>query len=96
MIREIASITIDPQRSADFEAAVRAAKPHFERTKGFIDFALVRSIEHAGHYKLVVGWESVDAHVVDFRTSEGFQAWRALASPFFLSAPSVEHVEQII
>ena len=96
MIHEIATITIDPARAADFEAAVAEARPHFEGAKGFVSFALERGIEHPERYRLVVGWESVENHMVDFRESDGFAAWRALASPYFVGAPSVEHVERVI
>ncbi|WP_225007292.1 antibiotic biosynthesis monooxygenase family protein [Novosphingobium percolationis] len=96
MIHEIATITIDPARAADFEAAVAAARPHFEAATGFVSFGLQRSIETPERYHLVVGWESVEAHMVDFRASEGFQHWRTLASPFFAAPPSVEHVSTVI
>lgn len=96
MIHERATLTIDPSRAADFEAAVAAAQPHFEVAKGFVSFALERSIEAPERYHLVVGWESVEAHMVDFRESEGFQAWRTLASPFFVATPVVEHVTKVI
>lgn len=96
MIHEIATITVDPDRAAEFEAAVAAARPHFEAARGFVSFRLERSIERSERYRLVVGWESVEAHMVDFRQSDGFQAWRALASPFFAEPPSVEHVVQVI
>lgn len=96
MIHEIATITIDPKSAADFEAAVAQARLHFETAKGFASFGLDRSIEHPERYRLVVGWESVEAHMVDFRASEGFAKWRELASPFFVGAPSVEHVERVI
>lgn len=96
MVREIAVLTIDPAQAADFEAAVALARPHFEAAKGFVSFALTRSIEHPERYRLEVGWENVEAHMVDFRQSFGFQEWRALASPFFEAPPSVEHVVQVI
>jgi heme-degrading monooxygenase HmoA len=96
MVREIASITIDPLRSRDFEAAVAAARPHFEAAPGFIDFVLERSIEHPERYRLLVGWKTVEAHMVDFRASEGFQNWRDLAGPFFVGAPAVEHVMRVL
>lgn len=96
MIHEIATLTIDPARAAAFEAAVAEARPHFESASGFVSFALDRSIEHPERYRLVVGWENVEAHMVEFRESAGFQAWRALAGPFFVGSPSVEHVERVI
>lgn len=91
MIHEVATLTIDPARAADFEAAVAEARPHFQAAKGFVSFALHRSVENPERYHLVIGWDSVEAHMVVFRKSEGFQAWRALAGPFFVATPSVEH-----
>ena len=96
MIHEIAMLTIDPAQAAAFEAAVAQAEPHFEAARGFVSFGLQRSVEHPERYRLVVGWESVEAHIVDFRESTGFQAWRALAGPFFVAPPAVEHVATII
>lgn len=96
MIHEIAVLVIDPSRSAEFEAAVAAARPHFVAAPGCTSFGLQRVIEEPGTYRLVVGWDSVDAHMVDFRGSDGFQQWRALAAPFFVAPPSVVHVETII
>lgn len=96
MITEIAQIEIDPSRAAEFEAAVRAAEPYFRAAKGFVSLALNRSIEQPGRYRLLVGWASVENHMVDFRNSDGFQSWRALAGPFFLQPPAVEHVQQVI
>lgn len=96
MIHEIAYIAIDPARAEAFEAAVAAARPHFEAAAGFVSFRLERVIEEPAHYRLVVGWVSVEAHMTDFRASDGFQKWRALASPFFAQPPRVEHVIQII
>ena len=96
MNREIAAIVIDPSRAADFEAAVAKARPLFEAARGCSSFALERVIEQPGAYRLVVGWESVDAHMVDFRASPEFQQWRSLAGPFFVEAPVVVHVETVV
>ncbi|OYW87140.1 MAG: antibiotic biosynthesis monooxygenase, partial [Sphingobium sp. 32-64-5] len=89
MIREIVRIEIDPAQSAAFEAAVAEASPHFKAAPGCRSFRLERSVDRPGHYLLVVGWDSVDAHMVDFRGSPNFQAWRAMAGPFFRQPPEV-------
>lgn len=96
MIHELATLTIAPARAAAFEAAVAEARPHFEAAGGFVSFALHRSVENPARYHLVVGWESVEAHMTDFRESEGFQVWRSLAGPFFTAPPCVEHLAQAI
>ncbi|WP_313803877.1 antibiotic biosynthesis monooxygenase family protein [Sphingobium sp.] len=93
MITEVARIEIDPAKAAAFEEAVAQAAPHFRAAPGCRSFRLERSVDSPGHYQLVVGWDSVDAHMVDFRASAGFSVWRALASPFFRTPPHVDHVE---
>lgn len=95
MITEIAALRIDPARAGDFEAAVAAAKEHFRTAPGCHGISLERVIETPGAYNLRVLWETVEAHTVDFRGSENFQKWRALAGPFFLEPPVVVHSETV-
>lgn len=95
MITEIAALRIDPARAGEFEAAVAAAKEHFRTAKGCHGMSLERVIEMPGVYNLRVLWETVEAHTVDFRGSENFQKWRALAGPFFLEPPVVVHSETV-
>lgn len=96
MIYEIATIQIDPALAAEFETAVGKAKPYFDAAPGQVSFTLQKSIENPGRYLLIVGWDSVEAHMVDFRNSEGFQVWRSLVGGFFVSPPSVEHTLIVI
>lgn len=93
MITEIAMLTIDPARAADFEAAIASAAPVFRRAAGCHGMALERVIEEPARYRLLVQWESVEHHMVTFRESPDFQVWRGLAGPFFVAAPVVEHGE---
>ena len=95
MIREIALIEIDPAKAEAFEAAVAGVESAFRRG-GCLEFGLHRSIENPGRYRLLVGWETVEAHTVDFRGSPEFQEWRAAAGPFFVQPPQVEHLVQAL
>ena len=95
MIHEIAEIEVIECHEAAFEAAVAEAAPHFKAARGCRSFALNRSIEHLQRYRLTVGWDSVDDHVVHFRQGAGFQAWRGLVGPHFAAPPRVEHVETL-
>lgn len=95
MITEIAILTIDPSRAAAFEAAVASAAPHFRSAQGCHGMALERVIEDPARYSLVVQWDSVEHHMVTFRESEGFRAWRALAGPFFVAPPVVSHTQLV-
>lgn len=93
MFLEIAEITVtDP---AGFEAAVAQAKPHFLAARGCHGLSLHRVVETPDIYRLVVEWETVEDHTVTFRGSEGFQQWRALASPFFAEPPRVTHSAKV-
>jgi quinol monooxygenase YgiN len=96
MVFEIARLTIDPARAAEFEAAVAQAEPFFRADAGCTGFGLQQVIEEPGVYHLVVGWTSVEAHNDGFRATQNFQEWRALAGPFFLEAPKVVHVSTVI
>ena len=93
MVTEIAYLTIDPAKAAEFEAAVGAAAPLFRAAEGCHGMALDRVIEDPAQYRLRVTWETVDHHMVTFRESPAFQEWRALAGPFFIEPPRVEHWE---
>ncbi len=95
MITEIAQLACIPGNEAALEAAFAQARPLFERAKGCAGVAFRRSIETPGRYLLVVEWETVENHMVDFRESPDFQAWRALVTPHFASPPAVEHVETL-
>lgn len=86
---EIAEITVTD--AAGFEAGVIKARPHFLAAEGCLGLALHRVIETPDTYRLVVKWRMVEDHMVTFRASEGFQAWRAAVSPFFAGPPVVTH-----
>lgn len=93
MITEIAQIRIDPARAPDFESAVAEAAKVFEVADGCRGMRLERGIVDPAKYRLVVQWDSVEHHMVSFRNSAGFQTWRALAGPFFIDTPVVDHSE---
>lgn len=96
MITEIAQIEIKPGSEAEFEAAVGKARAAFRASKGFHGFELHRSLEKPQRYRLIVKWETLENHTVDFRGSEQFTEWRALVGPFFAAAPDVEHTETVV
>jgi len=96
MITEIAQIDVKSGSEADFEAAVVKARAAFARSKGFHGFELHRSIDKPQRYRLMVKWETLENHTVDFRNSENFAEWRSLAGPYFAAPPYVEHTETVV
>jgi quinol monooxygenase YgiN len=96
MIFEIAEIDVKPGSEKDFEKAVEQAAPQFRMAKGCRSMALHRIIERPATYRLVVGWDNVEDHMVLFRNSENFQEWRRLAGPYFANPLRVDHVSVVL
>lgn len=96
MFTEIAHLTIDPARAAEFEAAVAQAAPLFEAAEGCHGMSLERVVEDPAQYRLRVLWETVEHHMVTFRKAPAFQQWRALAGPFFVGTPAVMHAQTVV
>ena len=96
MFLEIAQIEIKPGLEAEFEAGVAKAAPLFKRAKGCRSMRLERSIENPSLYFLVVGWETVENHTVDFRSSPDFQEWRKNVGHCFASPPAVRHTQEAV
>lgn len=96
MIHEIAEIEVISGQESAFETAVSEAVMYFRTARGCRSFALKRSIESPQSYLLLVGWDSVEDHVVHFRESLNFQAWRNLVGRYFASPPKVEHVATVV
>ncbi len=96
MITEIAQIVVKPGMESEFETGVKNAAVIFRRAKGCHGMELQRSIEEPSRYRLLVTWETVENHNVDFRGSPDFQEWRKLVGHCFATPPQVEHVEQVL
>jgi heme-degrading monooxygenase HmoA len=96
MIYELAEIEVTDGQGAAFEAAVKEAVPLFQRAKGCQSMRLERVIERANTYMLVIAWETLENHTVDFRGSEDFLAWRGLVGQYFAKPPRVEHTSNAL
>ncbi|WP_432382574.1 antibiotic biosynthesis monooxygenase family protein [Duganella sp. P38] len=96
MIYEIAELYIKPAEHDAFQAAVARAVPIFQAATGCLSLRLDRDIETPDTYHLVIGWQTLEHHTVDFRGSAGFQDWRALVGGFFAQAPKVEHFRTVV
>jgi quinol monooxygenase YgiN len=94
MILEVAEITV--KAGDDFKAGAAKAFKLFLRAKGCHGVKLHRVIEHAGGYRLLVNWKTIDNHMVDFRNSDDFQGWRQLVSPYFDGSPKVTHSQDVM
>ena len=96
MVYEIAELQITPGHERDFEAAVKQAVSLFQRSVGCLGMRLQRVLEVPGKYRLVVRWETVEHHMVQFRGSPEFQEWRRLVGGHFASPPVVDHTATVL
>jgi heme-degrading monooxygenase HmoA len=96
MITEIAEILVKPGTDQQFETAVAAAAPLFQRARGCRSMRLERGIEQPDTYRLVVEWETLEDHEVHFRGSADFQEWRRLVGDYFSAAPRVIHTRGVL
>ncbi len=92
MILELADIRIKPGVAEAFEKNVLIAlSTIFPKSKGFIGHEFRRCIETEDRYVLMLRWETLENHTVDFRGSPLFAEWRGLVGDFFAGPPHVEH-----
>lgn len=91
MIVEHAEFTIAPGREAEFEEAFVRGHRFIAQSPGYLWGRLVRQVEQPNRYLLLVGWESVEAHTVQFRGSALFPQWRGEVGEFFAEPAVVTH-----
>ena len=92
MILELADIRIQPGKQAEFDAAIKkGVETVIAHAKGFRGYKVNKGIESPERYVLMIFWDTLENHTVDFRGSAAFADWRAIVGPFFASPPAVEH-----
>jgi heme-degrading monooxygenase HmoA len=92
MILEIADIRIKPGQQQDFDAAiVRGLEQVISKAKGYVSHRVNKCIETPERYVLMIHWQTLENHTIDFRESPAFQEWRGYVGPFFAAPPLVEH-----
>ena len=96
MILEIADIRIHPGQQVAFDEAIQQGLASvISHAKGFRGFKVNKGIEDAERYILMIYWETLENHTVDFRGGPLFAAWREIVGPFFAKPPVVEHFELV-
>lgn len=96
MILEVAEIFIRPGSQAEFEQAIcRGVETVIAQATGFRGYQVQHGIESPERYLLLIEWERLEHHTVDFRGSAAFARWREIVGPFFVKPPAVEHFERL-
>ena len=91
MVLEVALIDVLAGQEDAFARAYAEGHPVLAGTPGCRSVRMTRGIESPSRFVLLVEWDSVEAHLENFRESDRFPAWRARIGPFFAQPPLVEH-----
>jgi heme-degrading monooxygenase HmoA len=95
MIIEIAQFDVKQGMEDVFEAGVKTALPIFKRAKGCRGLQMLRSIEKPSRYRLLLKWDTVENHTIDFRGSSDYQDFRKLVAHCYAIPPEVEHTGDV-
>jgi quinol monooxygenase YgiN len=91
MILEITELKIRKEAEEEFVRNVATGVDIFRRAKGCEGVELMRSPEAPGEYRLLVLWQTIENHLVDFRGSEDFVEWRKLTAHCFAEPPVIRN-----
>lgn len=94
MVLEVA--LIDVTDAAGFEAAFLSVRHVITGTDGCRSVRMTHGVETPDRFVLLVEWDSVEAHEVNFRQTERFAQWRAAIGPWFANPPRVEHFTDVV
>ena len=96
MILEAAILDVRRGEDSAFEAAFIAASPFIAATTGYLGHRLERCLETQGRYLLLVQWQDLESHTVNFRQSQNYLEWKRLLHHFYDPFPTVEHYENLL
>jgi heme-degrading monooxygenase HmoA len=92
MILEVADIRIPAGQNAEFEAAIgKGLATVMPRAAGYAHHQVHRCIESPERYVLMIWWQTLENHTIDFRQGPLFAEWRSHIGPFLAQPPHVEH-----
>ena len=92
MILELADFRIPPGKQTEFDAAIqRGVETVIAQAKGFRGYKVNKGVESPERYILMIYWDTLENHTIDFREGPLFPQWRAIVGPYFAAPPVVEH-----
>lgn len=95
-VLEIAHIKVKPGSEDAFVAAYREGRRLLTDLAVCHSVTMTRGIESPDAFRLLVIWDSVEAHIEKFRNDEErYGKWRALIGPHFAESPVVEHYSDV-
>jgi heme-degrading monooxygenase HmoA len=95
MVLEVGLINVVAGQEADFATAYAQAYATLATTPGCRSVRMTQGIESPTRFVLLVEWDSIEAHLDNFRATERFGVWRGYIGPFFDGPPLVEHFTDV-
>ncbi len=96
MILEVAVLYVKIGFEKQFEIDFKNAGQYISSIVGYRCHTLKRCVEQENKYILLVDWETIDNHNIDFRKSEVYVKWKKLLHHYYEPFPIVEHYETVI
>lgn len=90
-VMEVVAMEVDPRRRAGFSDVLTHALEVLQLAPGYLGHAFGPCVEEEDKYFLLIRWDSLEAHVRDFRGSAAFEVWRSRLAGHLASAPTVRH-----
>jgi heme-degrading monooxygenase HmoA len=95
MILEMSRVLILPGKEAEFEKVFYEASDIISTVKGCLGTVLEKSIDKPRLYYMMVRWETLENHLIDFPASPEAARAMPLVIPFFDGMPKADHVVRV-
>lgn len=95
MILEVAIMRIKPDAMSRFEAVFPQAAAVLSSVPGYLSHEMQRCVETKGKYHLLIRWENIEAHIVNFRQTSKRDQFVSLVAEFFEHPTVAEHFEAV-
>jgi heme-degrading monooxygenase HmoA len=95
MVLEVALIDVVPGQEEAFTEAYQKGRETLATTRGCRSVRMTKGIESPSRFVLLVEWDTVEAHIDNFRNTDRFVTWRNLIGPYFAQPPVVEHFNDL-
>lgn len=96
MILEVAILRVKKELVAQFEIDFLKAGKHIRSIQGYMNHSLQKCMEDECKYILLVNWQKIENHTVDFRNSSAYLEWKKLLHHYYDPFPTVEHYTTVI
>ena len=90
-VLEVAIIDVRAGSEEQFVQPYRGARSILAATEGVRSVRMTHGVERPTRFVLLVEWDSIQAHLRNFRETDRWVQWRAAIGPFFAEPPLVEH-----